>query len=161
VGWNPLFDLPMEEASNFCRMRIAPALERIMAWNSNYSVGVKRCDEDHQKLFALIDDLHEAMRDGKGSEIAQSVVKELEHYTRVHFSAEEALMVRTKYPGLAAHQVEHQKFVDKVAHFRTELKEGTAGQAIQISMFMNDWLIKHIKQTDQRYSAHLNAHGVS
>jgi hypothetical protein len=25
---------------------------------------------------------------------------------------------------------------------------------------MNDWLIKHIKLTDQQYSAHLNAHGV-
>jgi hemerythrin-like metal-binding protein len=121
---------------------------------------VKRCDDDHKKLFALIDDLHEAMRDGKGSEIIQSVVGELERYTKIHFTAEEALMARTGYPALAAHQAEHKKFVDTVVEFRREIKDGAAGHAIDVSMFMNDWLIKHIKLTDQQYSAHLNAHGV-
>jgi hypothetical protein len=26
---------------------------------------------------------------------------------------------------------------------------------------LNDWLVKHIKRSDQQYSAHLNANGIS
>jgi hemerythrin len=33
-------------------------------------------------------------------------------------------------------------------------------QALTVVVFLNDWLLNHIRQTDQRYSAHLNAGGV-
>ena len=127
-------------------------------WKPSYSVNVKRCDDDHKKLFALINDLHGAMQTGKGSQMIEKVVGELEDYTRFHFSAEEALMAKTKYPALGMHRVEHQKFVQSLVKFR---KEGITGQSIAVLTFMNDWLVHHIKGTDQHYSAHMNANGVS
>jgi hemerythrin-like metal-binding protein len=127
-------------------------------WNSGYSVNVKRCDEDHKKLFALINDLHGAMQSGKGNQVIERVVQELEDYTKFHFAGEEALMARTRYPGLAAHRAEHQKLIQSLVKFR---KDGITGNSIAILSFLNDWLINHIKRTDQQYSAHLNANGVS
>lgn len=126
-------------------------------WNASYSVKVKRCDDDHKKLFALINDLHEAMQAGKGAKVIQKVADELEQYAKFHFSAEEALMAGTKYPALATHRIEHQNFVRSVAKFR---REGITNQSIAVLTFMNDWLVNHIKRTDQQYSAHLNAHGI-
>jgi hemerythrin-like metal-binding protein len=140
---------------------LGPCPEQFMAafnWNSSYSVNVKRCDEDHKKLFALINDLHGAMQSGKGNQVIEKVVQELEDYTRFHFAGEEALMAKTQYPGLVAHQVEHQKFVQALVKLR---KEGITGQSISLLAFLNDWLINHIKRIDQRYSAHLNANGVA
>ena len=130
----------------------------LYTWNSTYSVKVKRCDDDHKKLFALINSLHDAMSSGKGAQVIGKVAQELETYTKVHFSAEEALMASTKYPALAAHQIEHQKFTHAVAKFRSE---GLTNQSIAVLTFMNDWLVNHIKRTDQQYSAHMNSHGVS
>jgi hemerythrin-like metal-binding protein len=126
-------------------------------WKPGYSVNVKSCDAEHVKLFALINNLHEAMQSGKGAQVIQRVVGELERYTQTHFSAEEALMAKARYPALAAHRVEHQKFVEAVAKFR---KQGITGQSVAVLTFLNDWLINHIMRTDQQYSAHLNAHGI-
>jgi hemerythrin len=129
----------------------------LYVWKNSYSVKVKSCDAEHIKLFSLINDLHEAMQSGKGSQVVQRVLGDLEGYTQSHFSAEEALMSKAKYPALATHRMEHKTFIDAVAKFR---KEGVAGQSISVLTFLNDWLINHIMRTDQNYSAHLNAKGI-
>jgi hemerythrin len=129
----------------------------LYSWKPGYSVKVRSCDAEHIKLFALINDLHEAMQTGKGVQVIQKVVGDLEGYAQTHFSAEEALMAKTGYPGLAAHRLEHQKFGETVAKFR---KQGITGQSVSVLTFLKDWLVNHIMHTDQQYSAHLNAHGV-
>jgi len=129
-------------------------------WNSSYSVKIKRCDDDHKKLFLLIEDLNDAMRSGEGKLIVDGIVDDLARYAQVHFATEEALMAKAKFPGLAAHQAEHQKFVESVVKFRQDLNNGIAGQSISVSTFMTNWLVKHIMGTDKGYSAHLNANGI-
>jgi hemerythrin-like metal-binding protein len=132
----------------------------VTGWNPSYSVKIKRCDEDHKKLFLLIEDLNDAMRSGQGKLVVDGIVQDLERYAQVHFTAEEALMATAKYPALAAHRAEHQKFIESVAKFRQDLNDGNNGQSVSVSMFMNNWLVNHIMRTDKQYSAHLNAHGI-
>lgn len=132
----------------------------LVKWDPSYSVKVIRCDEDHKKLFALINALHDAMLAGKGGEKAQQVVKELTDYTKFHFSGEEALLEKAKYPALAGHRAQHKEFVAKVEQFQADLKSGKGGNTVAVLEFLKDWLTRHIKQTDQKYSAHLNAAGV-
>jgi len=132
----------------------------LITWDQSYSVKVKRCDEDHQKLFALINALHDAMRVGKGRAVIGQIVAELSAYTQTHFHAEEALMEQANYPALAGHRVEHQRFVARVAEFQKELNAGTGGNSVAVLEFLKDWLAKHIKKLDQSYSAHLNANGI-
>jgi hemerythrin len=36
----------------------------LFVWNDSYSVKVAMCDEQHKKLFAIINDLADAMRMG-------------------------------------------------------------------------------------------------
>ena len=133
----------------------------LVKWDSSYSVKVKRCDEDHRKLFSLINDLHEAMLAGKGAEKVHQVVNELANYAKSHFAAEEAFMERTKYPALSSHRAEHQAFVKRVGQFQQDLQANKAGESLSVVTFLNEWLSHHIKQIDHRYSAHLNANGVS
>ena len=130
----------------------------VFEWKPSYSVGVKRCDDDHRKLFALIQDLRTAILRGKSAQIMDKVVAELEDYSIFHFTAEEALMAEANYPGLEAHRLEHQRFIDSLAKFRLE---GVASQSYEVLNFMTRWLVDHIKRTDKQYSAHLNANGIS
>jgi hemerythrin len=132
----------------------------LVTWDQTYSVSVRRLDEQHQKLFALLNALHEAMRQGRGQAVVQDTLGELATYTVTHFRAEEELMRKTNYPGLAAHQAEHQRFVDKVNQFTQDLKGGGNVSSLQVVGFIKEWLAEHIRRTDRSYSAHLNAQGV-
>ena len=133
----------------------------LVTWDTSYSVNVKSCDEEHQKLFALINDLHTAMKSGKGRTILGDIVRELEKYTRTHFLAEEALLQRAQYPKLNEHRAQHGEFVARVQQFRNDVEIGVGGDSVAVLTFLRDWLAKHIKQTDKMYSTHLNAHGVN
>ena len=132
----------------------------LVTWDETYSVRVKKLDEQHQKLFALLNALHEAMRHGSGQAAVREILQELATYTVTHFRAEEELMRKTDYQGFAAHQAEHQRFVAKVQQLTQDLEAGSNVSSMQVVGFIKDWLAEHIKRTDGSYSAHLNAHGV-
>ncbi len=133
----------------------------LVTWDPSYSVKVRRCDDDHKKLFDLINTLHAAMLAGKGTDTLGTVVKELSDYTKFHFAAEEAILERTKYPGLSGHRTQHRDFEAQVDKFARELRAGKAGNSIEVMTLLKDWLARHIKLTDQQYSAHVNASGVN
>jgi hemerythrin-like metal-binding protein len=133
----------------------------LFVWDSSYSVKVERCDQDHKELFSLTNELYEAMRVGKGSQVVEHIVDELKEYTKFHFSAEEALMTKTGYPALSAHREEHRMFIESIDKVQKDLKDGTVGLSVGLATFLNDWLMNHIKKTDQQYSAHLNANGIA
>ncbi len=132
----------------------------LFVWDNTYSVKVQRCDNDHKRLFAIINELQDAMMAGKGSEIIQRIVRELTDYTKYHFSGEEALLEKTGYPALEPHRLQHREFVSKVEEFERGLKAGAVGQSVAVTNFLKDWLVKHIQHTDRQYSTHLNANGI-
>jgi hemerythrin-like metal-binding protein len=133
----------------------------LIAWDQSYSVGVRRCDEQHRRLFALLNALHSAMSVGKGQSIIMPIVAELQSYTEYHFSTEEVLMQQTKYPSLAAHRDEHQKFVMQVDQFRNNLESGLLINPVNVMQFLRAWLANHIQQTDRAFGPHLNACGIN
>jgi hemerythrin len=132
----------------------------LVTWDQSYSVKVASCDSEHQKLFALINQLHDALKSGQGKAVLAGVVRELEKYSQTHFLAEEALMQRTQYPGLKEQRLLHQKFVSQVKQFRENLDKGLTGDSVNVLLFLKDWLAKHILKADKMYSAHLNANGI-
>lgn len=132
----------------------------LVTWDKSYSVSVQKFDEQHQKLFDLLNKLYEAMQKGHGQAIVEDTVRELSTYTQTHFRAEEEVLRKTNYPGLAAHQAEHQKFIAQVSQFVEQLRAGKVTSSITVLTFLKDWLAKHIQQTDRSYAAYLNSQGV-
>jgi hemerythrin-like metal-binding protein len=70
------------------------------------------------------------------------------------------MMEKTKYADLPSHRHQHQEFVKQVTKFQQDLTAGKGVPTVSVAEFLNDWLTNHIKQTDQKYSAHLNANGI-
>ncbi|MGA7525333.1 MAG: bacteriohemerythrin [Acidobacteriaceae bacterium] len=132
----------------------------IFAWSESYSVHVRQMDEQHQKLFDIINGLAEAMKSGKGEAVIRETVEQLAIYTRTHFLQEEALMRRAEYPGLATHQAQHHKLMADVEQYKKALEEGRSASPVSLLNFVRQWLVQHIRQSDRAYSDHLNAHGV-
>lgn len=129
-------------------------------WKPAYSVKVVLLDNQHKKLFDLVNELHNAMSAGHGKDVAGDVLNRLIDYTVIHFKAEEALMEKHNYPGLQSHRSEHKALTDKVIAFKKEFEAGTSVVTPQLMMFLQQWLKNHIQGVDQRYSDFLNAQGV-
>jgi hemerythrin len=133
--------------------RLAMAL---ITWSEDYSVKVPVLDEQHQRLIGLINELHEAMLEGKGRNITVRILVSMVDYAIYHFAAEEEMMKAKGYPGLAAHQAQHEAFRQRVTEFHQQFTAGQVGLTIQIMNFLKDWLVNHIRGTDQKYAPYLS-----
>lgn len=132
----------------------------LFTWNASYSVKVNLCDTQHQRLFAIMNELADAMRSGKGSTVVTRTVGELLQYTRTHFQQEEALLRRSNFPQLGAHQEMHRRFVADVELLDRQTREGHTANSVAVLNLLRDWLVNHIQKMDKAYSAHLNAAGI-
>jgi hemerythrin len=132
----------------------------LIQWNPSYSVKIGEIDTQHQKLITMINELNDAMLKGKAKEILSPLIDGLIAYTQVHFSKEEMLFDKYKYPDAPAHKEEHAAFVKKVSEFREGFKKGNMSLTINIMDFLSNWLTKHICGTDKKYSDFLNKNGV-
>ena len=160
-------------------------------WNDFYGINVAEIDQQHQRLFDLINELYEAHHGpdnchdpGPGSpdhraaanprgqpETVGSVVDELEtmlavldeliDYTTYHFSAEEEHMVAYGYPVHGPHKAAHNHFVEKIQAFRRDFDEGRAVQPMEILHFLAGWLKQHILGTDKALGKFLNKKGMT
>lgn len=129
-------------------------------WNDSYSVKVQRLDDEHKKLFAIINDLHEGMKAGRGKDVLQGVLDQLLRYTEQHFRDEEILLRQANYPELNAHVVLHQQFVNRIKAFSKEFQAGAAAISVDVLEFLRSWLAQHIMGTDHEYTATLSAAGI-
>jgi hemerythrin len=130
------------------------------AWKDSYSVKVMAMDNQHKKLFDLINEFSEAMHSGRGKDVVGDVLLRLIDYTAHHFSAEEKLMERLKYGGLATHRGEHKYLTEKVQTFKKEFDAGNTNITPELLTFLQKWLTNHIQVVDQKYGDFMNAHGV-
>ncbi|MGA2116402.1 MAG: bacteriohemerythrin [Bryobacteraceae bacterium] len=131
-----------------------------VSWRDQYSVGIPSIDAEHKKLIGLINDLHAAMLDGRGKEVMGKILDGLAAYTLSHFSHEERLMQSHRFPGFERHKAEHDNLVKQVKDLQQAFRLGTASISVEVMMFLQNWLVKHIMGMDKQYSAALQAAGV-
>jgi hemerythrin len=127
-----------------------------MEWTNEFSVNNQEMDDQHKRLFNLIEKLNKAMQEGKSNSILNSGLEELSQYAVIHFKDEESLMANVKYPKLKFHINEHRSFVDKLYSFKQAINNKELGVSIRVINFLRDWLKSHILQIDKEYSSYLN-----
>lgn len=131
----------------------------IVQWDETLSVGVREIDAQHQGLLGLINELHDAMKEGKSREKLGGLVNRLKNYARSHFSTEENYMRQTAFPGFEEHRVQHDKFIEKVLDFELEMGEGHVSP-LEVARFLMDWYVGHVKGLDRKYAGHLQSRGI-
>jgi len=132
-----------------------------MTWDDKMSVGVKRLDDDHKRLIAMVNELHDGILEGHRKEALGHVLDELVKYTKIHFMHEEEIFTRTNYPGGAAHKREHDDLVAKAADLQERFKTGpTSMLSLEVMNFLKAWLNHHIGGSDKAYTKHMHANGI-
>jgi len=126
-------------------------------WTEDLSTGVDDIDAQHRELILHVNTLLDACGHQKGRDDIGRFLDYLSEYVAFHFAAEERDMTYYHYPGLAAHEQEHEHFKKVVGGLKREFAEHGAGISV-VLMTMRascDWLVNHIKKTDRSMAAYL------
>jgi len=129
-------------------------------WNDSYSVGVKEMDDQHKKLVAMVNQLHDAMKAGQASKEAPAILKSLVDYTHYHFEAEEKMLDKATYPGYLNQQKLHKALIAQVVQYQADLGTKSLTIGVKLSEFLKDWLMTHISVEDKKYGKFMNDKGV-
>lgn len=121
----------------------------LFVWSDEYSIDIEIIDKQHQNLFALINQLYDAMIKGETKEVMADILAELIKYTQTHFVNEEQLMRAKHYSGYTFHKSQHDDFIKKVGDFQHDFLAGRIGVDIEILNFLTGWLKNHILKQDK------------
>ncbi len=123
----------------------------LIQWKDSYSVKILQFDNQHKKLVGMINNMHDAMSEGKGNKVVSEILQDLIRYTQHHFRSEEELMQKHGYPEMDKHLAEHQKLTSKVTDYLSRFNSGER-ISINFMQFLTDWLTEHIQRTDHKYT---------
>lgn len=136
----------------------------IVAWNEALVTGIEEVDQQHRYLIHAINDARIELIEKNNLGKLEQITKDLLAYAIFHFETEEDLMSAHDYATAAAadaerHHREHREFSAKVVAVRDALSAGHEVSADSVLSFLEDWLIKHIMQTDQLLGAFIRQKG--
>ncbi|MBX3042411.1 MAG: hemerythrin family protein [Candidatus Kapabacteria bacterium] len=132
----------------------------LISWNNSLSVNVTKFDDQHKVLVNLINDLHEAMMNGKGKLVIGKILQDLTSYSESHFAEEEKYFAQYSYPKTVTHIKEHRDFINKVIDFRQGYDSGKLSISVEVINFLKTWLQNHINVVDKEYSDFFNSKGL-
>jgi hemerythrin-like metal-binding protein len=124
---------------------------KLFVWDDSIVLGIPVIDQQHKALFGWINALNDAIIRGDGHEKVGDMIYNLITYVTEHFSEEERLMLSCNYPQLVSHRKEHDQFVEKLQSIQMSYLAGNDMSASVLD-FMVEWLVSHIKGTDQGYN---------
>lgn len=125
-------------------------------WESHYSVGIEKIDQQHKELFEIGRKLDELVKTRSHSDNFSDIilaVTELLSYTTEHFNSEEEYMQSIKYPGLEEHRIQHRKMIDYITQIDIANIHMTQHKTLEsLVEFLGQWITNHILDVDQKYS---------
>lgn len=127
-----------------------------LEWTDEYKLGLPAIDADHQQLLELCNQFLEAVQAGHTIRQLAAVLDQLILRTQAHFLAEERLLDRHGYPGLAIHKAEHERLLVQAGTLKTRYDDVSQEDEIrhltmETADFLQFWLLDHIRTNDRPY----------
>lgn len=127
----------------------------IVQWKEIYQIGHEDIDQQHKKLFEIMNNLHDVQQNGTGQIVLESIFKQLTDYMAFHFSTEETLMTEVNYPNIEQHINAHEDFISRIYHCENKSKLGNLIISIKVLNYLKEWVIDHILGTDKELGEYL------
>ena len=122
-------------------------------WREEYDIGVETIDQEHRRLFKIINKLFRFKEEEKDSQWAcQEGIKYFKGHAVKHFADEEAYMCSIGYEGLEEHRRIHQDFREKTLPALEQELECSDYAPDAVEHFLGvcaGWLIGHTLTEDQ------------
>ncbi len=129
-------------------------------WDEGLSVGVRKIDVEHKRLFFQAGRLLSGLKCGANENLLKNL-DNLAGKAASHFLHEGRLLRLTDFPATRPHEREHAECLRKVSDVQLRLRAGEAGAlSIEVVNSLTDWLERHINDSDKEFSAYLNLRGI-
>ena len=125
-------------------------MDRQVVWQDSYDIGVEAIDQEHRRLFKIINRLF-AMDEDKGQWACQEGIKYFKAHAMRHFADEEAYMASIGYEGLETHRHIHREFREHTLPALEEELEQSDYAPDAVNHFLGvctGWLIGHTLTED-------------
>lgn len=128
-------------------------------WSDDFATGVDQVDQQHRRLFSILDDFEVRMNRKENANTLISVLHDLNNYTREHFAYEEGCMDRCICTSACVNKMAHQRFLRMVDQYLQACKTGTPDRGLFESLHneLVDWLKSHICKIDTSLRKHARA----
>jgi hemerythrin len=129
----------------------------LVAWDDQYLIGIPLIDEQHKKLIDMTNELYLGCL--KGDDAAEAyflkTIHEAVDYVRFHFSTEEKILERIKYPDFTTHKKEHEDFAREIIQQVDAFQKGKKFVPNVFVRYLRDWVLTHIAVSDKLYAKYL------
>ena len=128
-------------------------------WKNVYQLGVDEIDLQHHKLISIMNNFYDtAVGDPKEYPLnVGKSLKKLTDYTYDHFTYEEALMEKYKYPDVEKHKAQHKIFINQLNSKIPRIAKGNQAEGQELYDFLLEWLLHHIAHIDSLWAEHVLA----
>ena len=120
-------------------------------WRSSFECGHPQIDMQHRELFRIGNELIAAVLDHKPKSEIQWLLQKLIQNIKHHFSTEEEVLGRVRYPGLEEHRRIHRVLLKRA----TDLEERYQNDMLPVSDLVGfiayDVVSAHIIQEDLKF----------
>jgi len=126
----------------------------MLTWSDCFCTHIEIVDEQHKKLFELLEELSESFQQGGPNQaLIEQALKELLDYANKHFVEEELLMLHSKLDArhVNLHRMEHKSFIYDITSMSEHLftEEDLVETSERLVRFITSWLTFHILGIDQ------------
>ncbi len=123
----------------------------MIEWDDKYSVGISIIDEQHKKLFGIINKTFYARENSDNAEELIEVLEEMTNYALEHFTTEEAYMIEFNYPEFESHNEKHYDFITRTSAYFNRVADGDYHISNELLEYLKHWLTDHIQVADREY----------
>lgn len=127
-------------------------------WTEGLSVGVKEIDDQHKKLFGMINEFNEIDLE-KDRDGGARILSEFIGFVGMHFATEEDFFELCAYQGAKEHIEEHVGYTKKVLQFQRDYA-GEVYDSVVFLEFLKEWWEGHLKTVDRKYVENFHACGL-
>jgi hemerythrin len=124
----------------------------LIQWKKEYSIGVKKLDNQHKKILKIVNQNMERQFSTQNEREMEEILEDLQNYIKEHFKTEEEYMLKHHYSGYDEQRKEHNQFVDRLFEAQKEYLKYGRVTSINIFNFVWDWFSHHILILDKMLS---------
>ncbi len=130
-----------------------------ISWSADLETGDERVDEQHRRIFELLNNLIVACVDGSDAKRLRETLDFLVDYAIRHFTDEELLQMQYNFPEYKKHKQMHDSLTAQVVELVKRFE--ASGSSEELSMDVNRvlvaWLISHIIKEDKKIAKHIKS----
>lgn len=120
-----------------------------------FQLGQYELDLEHQGQFELLLAIEAELCGARNKAQLATLLDRLIEFTSLHFMSEQVLMRERAYPGLPAHEAEHDELMEQMRDFQRRLDTDERTFTAADLATLHDWVLRHIRTKDAAFAQFL------